>query len=239
MQIDTAITRNAISNEIFWHRTQTLIPYEQARTEMAETVAAIRAETAPSQVWLLEHPPLFTAGTSANPADLFNPHNYPTYNAGRGGQWTYHGPGQRIAYIMLDLNQPHGPLPARDVRAYVATLETWVIDALAHLGIESFLREGRIGVWTHDPQTKTEAKIAAIGVRISRWVTWHGLSINCAPNLADFDGIVPCGIREYGVTSLERLNPGLTMADLDNALIATWPTHFGSIPQLQDTTPAG
>ncbi|OAG76761.1 Octanoate-[acyl-carrier-protein]-protein-N-octan oyltransferase [Acetobacter malorum] len=170
----------------------------------------------------LAHPP--------KAEDLFNPHQYPTYDAGRGGQWTYHGPGQRIAYVMLDLHKPHGEVRARDVRSYVHGLEEWVIRTLAIFGLKGECREGRVGVWVIDPATGQEEKIAAIGVRVSRWVSWHGVSINLNPRLSDFEGIVPCGIREFGVTSFEKLGLNVTMAQLDAALEESWQTVFGSTP---------
>lgn len=225
-----AIATDTILNEISWRTEKTLVDYETAQNAMAERVAAIRARTAAPQVWLLEHPPLYTAGTSARPEDLFNPRGFPTYAAGRGGQWTYHGPGQRIAYVMLDLANPSPPLRPKDVRAYVASLEAWLIETLRRLDVVSFVREGRVGVWTHDVENGREAKIAAIGVRISRWVSWHGVSINCDPDLSDFGGIVPCGLPEFGVTSLAKIRPDLTMADLDRALAEAWPVVFGSAP---------
>lgn len=223
------------SEKIAWERAATPTAYPDALSRMSARAQAIRENGAPELVWLTTHPPLFTAGTSARAEDLFNPRNYPTYEAGRGGQWTYHGPGQRIGYVMLDLARPHGALPPRDVRAFVNALETWLINALDRLGVESFLRDGRVGVWCHDPETGREAKIAALGVRLSRWVSWHGVALNVAPRLDDFSGIVPCGLREYGVTSLERFDSSLTMADADTALQESWRAVFGALPILTDT----
>ncbi|WP_249201323.1 lipoyl(octanoyl) transferase LipB [Gluconobacter sphaericus] len=225
------MTRNEICEEILWKSSPGLIPYPEALSFMEERAQAIHQGTAEPLVWLVEHPPVFTAGTSAKDADLYNPHGYPTYSAGRGGQWTYHGPGQRLGYVMMDLTKPNGTVQSRDLRAFVAGLEGWMTDALARLGVTAFTREGRIGVWTIDPLTGQEAKIGALGIRVSRWVSWHGVSINVSPDLTDFDGIVPCGIREFGVTSLQRFDSSLTMADLDNALAAAWPERFGSIPR--------
>ncbi|MDE7539975.1 lipoyl(octanoyl) transferase LipB [Gluconobacter sphaericus] len=225
------MTRNEICEEILWKSSPGLIPYPEALSFMEERAQAIHQGTAEPLVWLVEHPPVFTAGTSAKDADLYNPHGYPTYSAGRGGQWTYHGPGQRLGYVMMDLTKPNGTVQSRDLRAFVAGLEGWMTDALARLGLTAFTREGRIGVWTIDPLTGQEAKIGALGIRVSRWVSWHGVSINVSPDLTDFDGIVPCGIREFGVTSLQRFDSSLTMADLDNALAAAWPERFGSIPR--------
>ncbi|GBR47962.1 lipoyl(octanoyl) transferase LipB [Neokomagataea thailandica] len=219
------------TSEILWKTSKGLTPYPDAMTLMETRTRNIHAKTDSPMVWMVEHPPIFTAGTSARAEDLYNPHNFPTYDAGRGGQWTYHGPGQRLVYIMLDLTQQNGIVPPRDLRAYVATLEQWLKASLALLGVTAFTREGRIGLWTIDPITQQEAKIAALGIRISRWVSWHGVSINLDPTLEDFDGIVPCGIREFGVTSLKRFSPDITMQDLDHALKMAWPGCFGSIPQ--------
>ncbi len=226
-----AMTRNDICEEILWKKSDGLTPYPDALDFMATRSRQIHEGSASPLVWLVEHPPIFTAGTSARPEDLYNPHGYPTYSAGRGGQWTYHGPGQRLAYVMLDLGRQNGTIPPRDLRAFVKGLEQWIIETLAYLGVEAFTRDGRIGVWTIDPLSSQEAKIAALGIRVSRWVSWHGISINLDPALDDFDGIVPCGIREFGVTSLRRFNPALTMQDLDDALAATWSAHFGSTPR--------
>ncbi|GBR37841.1 lipoate-protein ligase B [Neoasaia chiangmaiensis NBRC 101099] len=207
------------------------MPYPRALSFMAAQAEAIRQSHAPEMLWFLEHPPLFTAGTSARSEDLTNPHGFDTFEAGRGGQWTYHGPGQRIVYVMLDLTRPHGDVPARDLRAFVQALERWIIRALALLGVHAETREGRIGVWVQDPVTGCEAKIAALGIRVSRWVSWHGVSINLDPVLTDFDGIVPCGIRDYGVTSLARFKPDISMPDLDHALLEAWQDVFASVPQ--------
>ena len=209
-----------------WRTAAAPVAYPDAIQAMQARVAAIRAGEAPEQVWLLEHPPLFTAGTSARPEDLFNPAGFPAYDAGRGGQWTYHGPGQRVAYVMLDLQQPHGPVPARDVRAFVAALETWLIRTLSEFGVRGELRPGRVGVWVADPQGGRDSKIAALGVRLTRWVSWHGVSLNIDPNLEHFDGIVPCGLREHGVTSLHRLGVTATPDEVDQALRKHWDACF-------------
>ena len=178
---------------------------------MEERAAAIRAGTARECVWMLEHPPLFTAGTSADPAELFNPLGFPVYEAGRGGRYTYHGPGQRVVYVMLDLDRR-----GRDVRRLVHSLEGWIISTLADLGVTAHRAEGRIGIWVGEGAA--EKKIAALGIRIKRWVTLHGIAINLSPELAHFGGIVPCGISEFGVTSLLALGIRATKADLDEAL---------------------
>lgn len=207
---------------ILWETLPGLTPYPDALIRMEETAKAVREGLSRECIWLLEHPSLFTAGTSAKESDLFNPRGYPTYPAGRGGQWTYHGPGQRVAYLMLDLTKPHGPVPPRDLRAYVCFLEGWIIATLARLGVRGERREGRVGVWVTDPATGREEKIAALGVRVSRWVSWHGISINVSPDLSAFEGIVPCGIREFGVTSLHRLGLRTSMEELDEILRAEW-----------------
>jgi len=177
---------------------------------------------APELTWLLEHPPLYTAGTSANDDDLLDKTHFPVYESGRGGQYTYHGPGQRVAYLMLDLKKRD----MMDVRRYVQMLEQWIIDTLATFNVQSFVREGRIGVWTLDRAGK-EAKIAALGIRVRKWVTYHGICINVNPDLSHYAGIVPCGISEYGVTSLERLGVKASMEDLDIALKTMFDRHFG------------
>ena len=193
---------------------------------MRERVAGIRAGTADELVWLVEHPPLFTAGTSARPEELFNPSGFPTYEAGRGGQWTYHGPGQRTGYVMLDLAKSHGGVRPRDVRSYVEGLEEWLIRTLDRFNVRGERREGRVGIWVADRAAGTEAKIGALGVRITRWVSWHGVALNVDPDLTHFGGIVPCGIREHGVTSLHALGIPVTMAEVDAALRAAWAEVF-------------
>ena len=216
----------AASTTPAWRISDAPVPYDAALAAMQAHAAAIRAGEASDTVWLLEHPALYTAGTSALPADLLNPAGLPTFAAGRGGQWTYHGPGQRTAYVMLDLARPHGPVPARDVRAYVWALEEWLIRALGQFNVRGERRAGRVGIWVADG-AGGESKIAAIGVRMTRWVSWHGVALNVSPNLGHFDGIVPCGIREHGVTSLEALGLTATLADADLALQAAWPGVFG------------
>ncbi|MDZ4790852.1 MAG: lipoyl(octanoyl) transferase LipB [Hyphomicrobiales bacterium] len=186
------------------------VGYQEAVAAMELRADAIANGAAPELIWLLEHPPLYTAGTSANPADLIDG-RFPVYKTGRGGQYTYHGPGQRIAYVMLDLNRR-----GRDVRAFVATLQNVVISALAEFGVRGEAREDRPGVWV--ACDGREDKIAAIGVRVRRWVTFHGLSVNVAPDLSHYAGIVPCGLREHGVTSLHALGVSATMPEFDNAL---------------------
>ena len=193
-------------------------------------MAAIRAGEAAEVVWLVEHPPTYTSGTSAKPEELIE-RRFPHFAAGRGGQWTYHGPGQRTAYVMLDLTRPHGPVPARDVRAYVRALEEWMIRALDRFHIRGERRQGRVGIWVvkpGGPEGGQEFKIGAIGVRVTRWVSWHGIALNVEPDLSHFGGIVPCGIAEHGVTSLHDLGVSATMEEADSALMAAWAEVFGS-----------
>jgi len=217
----------ASSGGLEWRVENGLLPYPAALAAMQARADAIRAGQAGEQVWLVEHPPLYTAGTSAKPADLADPGRFPTFAAGRGGQWTYHGPGQRTAYVMLDLTRPHGSVRPRDVRAFVHGLEEWLIRALDRFNVRGERREGRVGIWVADRAAGTEAKIAAIGVRVTRWVSWHGVALNVEPNLGHFAGIVPCGIPEHGVTSLHALGLPVTMADADVALRAAWDEVFG------------
>lgn len=206
--------------EIEWAHSPGLIPYEPAQAFMRDRALAIAEGREAECVWLLEHPPLYTAGLSAQPADLLNPLRFPIHRSERGGQYTYHGPGQRVAYVLLNL-AAHG----RDVRAFVCALERWLIAALADLGVEAFTRDGRVGVWVIDREGQ-EAKIAALGVRIRRWVSYHGVALNAAPNLSHFSGIVPCGIREYGVTSLAALGIEASMHDVDAALKRQFEARF-------------
>ncbi len=203
-----------------WITSPGLTGYETAVAEMEARAEAIAAGMAGEAVWLLEHPPLYTAGTSAKPADLTDPERFPVFETNRGGQYTYHGPGQRVAYVMLDLNRRR-----RDIRAFVAALEAWIIATLAEFNIRGEVREGRVGVWVARPEkpplpdgTPREDKIAAIGIRLRKWVSFHGISINVDPDLSHFDGIVPCGITGHGVTSLVDLGLPVTMDDLDLAL---------------------
>ena len=205
-----------------WRIADAAVDYEAAVAEMEARVAAIRDGAAPELVWLLEHTPLYTAGTSAKPEDLLNAGGFPVHQAGRGGQYTYHGPGQRIAYVMLDLTRR-----GADVRGFVRNLETWIVLALAQFNVKGERRDGRVGIWV-DRGGGREDKIAAIGVRVRRWVTWHGIAINVEPNLSHYAGIVPCGIADpkLGVTSLVDLGLPVTMADLDNALMATFAEVF-------------
>jgi lipoyl(octanoyl) transferase len=199
-----------------WQVSEGLTRYEDALAAMEARAAAIRAGEADELVWLIEHPPLFTAGTSAAAEELSNPLNFPVFEAGRGGRYTYHGPGQRVGYLMLDLEKR-----GKDIRCFVHSLEGWLIAALGRLGVEARREPGRIGLWVG--RGAAEAKIAAIGVRVKRWVTLHGFSVNVSPDLSHFGGIVPCGISEFGVTSLAALRVSAGMADLDAALKASFP----------------
>lgn len=201
-----------VNAQIEWLREVSPVPYRAALAEMTTRNAAIREEDARELVWLLEHPPVYTAGTSADENELLDP-RFDVVTAGRGGRYTYHGPGQRIGYVLLDLTKR-----ARDVRGFVHALEGWVIDTLADFGVESWRAEGRIGIWTEDIDGH-EAKIGAIGVRVRRWVTMHGFSVNLDPDLSHFAGIVPCGIDEYGVTSLARLGMKVSSEEWDAALL--------------------
>ncbi|MGN6375390.1 MAG: lipoyl(octanoyl) transferase LipB [Sphingomonas sp.] len=200
------------TDDIEWRIAAAPVPYPEAVAEMEARAAAIAEGDARELIWLLEHPPVYTAGTSADPADLIDP-RFPVYKSGRGGKYTYHGPGQRIGYVLLDLNKR-----GRDVRCYVHALEGWVIAALARLGITAHRAPGRVGIWTGEGAA--EAKIGAIGVRVRKWVTLHGFSVNVAPDLADFGGIVPCGLAEFGVTSIAALGGRPDFAPLDEALTA-------------------
>jgi lipoyl(octanoyl) transferase len=197
--------------DIEWQISDSPVPYDEALAFMEERAAAIREGRASECVWLLEHPPLFTAGTSADPAELFNPLALPVYDAGRGGRYTYHGPGQRVGYVMLDLEKR-----GKDIRRFVYALEGWMIDALGELGISAHRADGRIGIWVGEGAE--EKKIGALGVRVKRWVTLHGFSLNVAPDLSHFSGIVPCGIAEYGVTSIDKLGKQIPMTGVDAAL---------------------
>jgi lipoyl(octanoyl) transferase len=210
------------SSEIEWRVTDGEVPYEEAHAFMEQRAAAIRDGSARECIWLLEHPPLFTAGTSADPAELFNPLDFPVYEAGRGGRYTYHGPGQRVGYVMLDL-QKRG----KDIRCFVHSLEGWMIDALADLGISAHRAEGRIGIWVGEGER--EAKIGALGVRVKRWVTLHGFALNVAPDLAHFGGIVPCGISDFGVTSIASEGKQIPLTMVDAALKRSFPTFLNRL----------
>jgi lipoyl(octanoyl) transferase len=197
--------------EIEWRVSPGLMPYPDALAEMERRAAAIQAGEEAELIWLLEHPPLFTAGTSADASELFNPQGFPVYEAGRGGRYTYHGPGQRVGYVLLDLNRR-----GRDVRRFVHALEGWVIDSLAELGVNAYRDPQRIGIWVD--HGIGQAKVGAIGVRVRRWVTMHGFSLNVSPELSHFSGIVPCGIAEFPVTSLGEMGVSEGQERFDMAL---------------------
>lgn len=215
------MTLNSPAFALEWRIDTTPIDYEDAVAAMEERAAAIRAGTAGELIWLLHHPPLYTAGTSARDEDLLTPDRFPVYRTGRGGQFTYHGPGQRVAYVLLDLDRR-----GRDIRAHVCHLEDWVIRTLAAFGIHGERRSGRVGIWVVRPNGG-EDKIAAIGVRVRRWVTMHGLALNVAPDLGHFAGIIPCGIREHGVTSMAALGANADLAHVDTVLRQTFSAAFG------------
>ena len=206
--------------QIEWKIANDLVDYNEALNFMEERVAKINEGQASELVWLVEHPPLYTSGTSSKESDLLTPKGFPVYYAGRGGQYTYHGPGQRVVYVMLDLNKR-----GRDVRKYVANLERWIIESLAEFNVIGETREGRVGVWVERDGGR-EDKIAAIGVRVRKWITFHGICINVEPDLSHYSGIVPCGISEHGVTSLVDLGLPVNMNDLDATLKKTWDKIF-------------
>ena len=208
--------------DLEWRISDQPVDYEAAVAEMEARAAAIRDGSAPDLVWLLEHPPLYTAGTSAQDEDLLDTKGFPVYRSGRGGQFTYHGPGQRVGYVMLDL-KPRG----EDVRRYVQDLEEWLIRSLARFNIKGERREGRVGIWVAE-RDGTENKIAAIGVRVRRWVTFHGVSLNVEPDLTHFGGIVPCGIRQHGVTSLATQGILVGMPEVDAAMKSAFLEVFGA-----------
>lgn len=214
-----------LTSALEWKFTNGLTSYEDAMLFMEQRVADIHAGKAPELVWFLEHPPLYTAGTSAKSEDLLAADRFPIYDTGRGGQYTYHGPGQRVVYVMLDLTKR-----GRDVRKYVFKLEQWLIDTLAEFNVTAERREGRVGVWTTrsgDQGQTIEEKIGAIGVRVRKWVTFHGICLNVEPDLEHYGGIVPCGIAEHGVTSLVKLGRPVSMMDVDAVLKHKWKGIFG------------
>nr|WP_243214596.1 lipoyl(octanoyl) transferase LipB [Methylobacterium sp. Leaf104] len=213
------------SAPVAWRISDAPVPYAEAVAAMEARAEAIAAGRAPELVWLLEHPPLYTAGTSARAADLVEPERFPVHPTGRGGQYTYHGPGQRVAYVMLDLDRRR-----RDLRAYVAALEAWIIATLEAFNVRGERREDRVGVWVRRPErgAGVEDKIAAIGIRVRRWVSFHGISLNVEPDLTHFSGIVPCGIAGHGVTSLVDLGHLVSMAEVDMQLRSAFEEIFGA-----------
>lgn len=211
-----------IPGEIEWKVSDESVAYEEALHFMENRAAAIRAGNATECIWLLEHPPLFTAGTSADPAELINSQHFPVFEAGRGGRYTYHGPGQRVGYVMLDLEKR-----GKDIRCFVHALEGWMIDTLAEFGVSAHRAPGRIGIWVGDGAQ--EAKIGALGVRVKRWVTLHGFALNVAPDLSHFSGIVPCGIADFGVTSLAELGKQMPIERVDAALKQSFPSFLNAL----------
>ena len=211
-----------VPDDIEWRVSEEPVSYEEALAFMNERAAAIREGTAKELVWLLEHPPLFTAGTSADPAELFNPLSFPVYEAGRGGRYTYHGPGQRVGYVLLDLEKR-----GKDIRRFVHQLEGWMIDTLREFGVSAHRADGRIGIWVGEGPG--EAKIGALGVRVKRWVTLHGFALNVAPNLTHFGGIVPCGLSEFGVTSLAAQGKQTSLQSVDGALKRSFPAFLNGL----------
>ena len=211
-----------ISGDIEWKVSDGPVAYEEALAFMEQRAAAIRAGEARECVWLLEHPPLFTAGTSADPAELMNPQDFPVFDAGRGGRYTYHGPGQRVGYVMLDLEKR-----GKDIRCFVHALEGWMIDTLKEFGVSARRAPGRIGIWVGEG--RDEAKIGALGVRVKRWVTLHGFALNVAPDLSHFNGIVPCGIADFGVTSLAKLGKQMPLTRVDAALKHSFPSFLNAL----------
>jgi len=214
------MTKNSPLLAVEWHVERDIIDYPTAHNAMESRVAAIRAKTAQERVWLVEHPPLYTAGTSADEQDLIDPDRFPVFDTGRGGQYTYHGPGQRVAYVMMDLKHRKS-----DIRAYVYDLEEWMIRTIAKFGVIGERREGRVGIWVLRADG-SENKIGAIGVRVRKWVSFHGLALNVNPDLGHFQGIVPCGILEHGVTSLWDLGVNVTMDEVDYQLRETFEDVF-------------
>ncbi|MEO6432395.1 MAG: lipoyl(octanoyl) transferase LipB [Sphingomicrobium sp.] len=210
------------ADDIEWKISPGLTPYADALAAMEARAVGVRQGQARELVWLLEHPPLFTAGTSADPVELFNPEGFAVFDAGRGGRYTYHGPGQRVGYVVLDLDRR-----GRDIRRFVHQLEAWMIDTLADLGVAAHRAAGRIGIWVGDGPD--EAKIGALGVRVKRWVTLHGFSLNISPDLAHFSGIVPCGISDFGVASLESLGKPATLNRVDAALRQSFPAFINGL----------
>jgi lipoyl(octanoyl) transferase len=211
-----------IVSGIEWRVSDKPVPYDAALSFMEERAAAIREGRANECIWLLEHPPLFTAGTSADPAELLNREDLPVYDAGRGGRYTYHGPGQRVGYVMLDLEKR-----GKDIRRFVHCLEGWMIDTLGELGVQAHRAAGRIGIWVGED--RDEAKIGALGVRVKRWVTLHGFALNVAPDLSHYRGIIPCGIADFGVTSLAELGKQIPLKGVDGALKRSFPPFLNGL----------
>ncbi|KZM48605.1 lipoyl(octanoyl) transferase LipB [Labrenzia sp. OB1] len=230
--LNVSFLPNSGSQPVEWRISDAPVDYRQALAEMDERVERIIKGEASEQIWLLEHPPLYTAGTSARDADLVAPDRFPVYRTGRGGQHTYHGPGQRVAYVMLDLKRRR-----QDIRAFVSALEAWLINSLWAYHIRGERREDRVGVWVRRPDrgTNVEDKIAAIGIRLRKWVTFHGISFNVEPDLEHFSGIVPCGVNDHGVTSLVDLGIPVTLAENDSVLRTEFEKIFGPVATYSGT----
>ena len=211
---------------IFLQKSKKVVPYPTAIQWMKNYVQKIFDGKAAECLWFLEHPPLYTAGTSAKESDLFNPQNFPVFHTNRGGQWTYHGPGMRIIYVMMDLRKPHPTFPDHDIRAFIHKLEDWIILTLQQINIAAEKKEGRVGLWVTDPVTKKEKKIAAIGIKLSHWISWHGIALNINPKLENYSGIVPCGLKEYGITSMHELGINTSFDTIDQVLCQAWQQVF-------------
>ena len=233
--LDETLLPQTQSAPVEWVIAEGLVGYEEAVAEMEARVAAIAEGRAPERIWLVEHPPLYTAGTSANDEDLVEANRFPVFRPGRGGQVTYHDAGQRVAYVMLDLNRR-----TPDLRRFVASLEAWLIGTLDEFNIRGERREDRVGVWVRRPDKgmSAEDKIAAIGIRVRRWVTFHGVSLNVEPDLSHFSGIVPCGVRQHGVTSLVDLGIPVSMPEVDSALRKRFVSLFGPVAAVASTQSA-
>lgn len=214
------------STPIFLQKSKKIVPYPIAIQWMKQHVQTMYQGKATECLWFLEHPALYTAGTSAKQEDLFNRQNLPVFYTNRGGQWTYHGPGMRIIYVMMDLRKPHPTFPDHDVRAFVQKLEDWLILTLKHFDITAEKRQDRIGLWVINPVTKQEEKIAALGIKLSHWISWHGIALNIHPNLENYTGIIPCGLKEYGVTSMQKLNIHASLDEVDKILCQNWGKIF-------------
>lgn len=211
---------------IFLQKSKKIVSYPDALQHMQEYTQQIYEKKQPECLWFLEHSPLYTAGSSAKDHDLINLQHYPIFYTNRGGQWTYHGPGQRVIYIMMDLREDHHAFPPRDIHAFVNAIEDWIVLTLKQFHIQAEKRKDRIGLWVINPVTQKEAKIAALGIKLSRWISWHGIALNVLPNLEDYSGIIPCGLPEYGVTSMQKLGVHCSLDEVDHVLCQQWQQIF-------------
>ncbi|EHD12958.1 octanoyltransferase [Commensalibacter intestini A911] len=211
---------------IFLQKSKKIVSYPDALQHMQEYTQKIYEKKQPEYLWFLEHSPLYTAGNSAKEHDLINPQHYPTFYTNRGGQWTYHGPGQRVIYIMMDLREDHQAFPPRDIHAFVNAIEDWISLSLKQFNIQAEKRKDRIGLWVIDPITNKEEKIAALGIKLSRWISCHGIALNVLPNLEDYSGIIPCGLPEYGVSSMHKLGVHCSLDEVDQVLCQQWQKIF-------------